>query len=303
MSLTPLPPLGCLLAFEASARHLSFTRAGIELHLSPSAVSRQISQLEEFLGRRLFSREHNALRLTPAGETYAIDVRSILELCSNVTSNMMARVVKSRLTISCTAGVSALWLAPRLGSFIEANPDIDLRIIVRDHFGVVSSAEYDVGIFYLRTADVAGTDTQKLFDEQVYAVCSPDYLDGALLEPAQLLSHTLLVLEDAERNWMSWHSWFERVGVTRTNPASTIIVNSYPLITELAAHGKGIALGWSKVIDLLLENGTLVKASTASATMGGAYYLTRPLERAESAPARRFREWAFREADAVSEAR
>lgn len=95
MALTPLPPLGCLLAFEASARHLSFTRAGNELHLSPSAVSRQISQLEEFLGRRLFSREHNALRLTPAGETYAIDVRSILELCSSATSNMMARVVKS----------------------------------------------------------------------------------------------------------------------------------------------------------------------------------------------------------------
>ena len=95
MALSPLPPLDCLQAFEASARLLSFTRAGQELHLSTSAVSRQISQLETFLGRRLFAREHNALRLTPAGETYAVDVRRMLELCTSATSSLMARVVKS----------------------------------------------------------------------------------------------------------------------------------------------------------------------------------------------------------------
>lgn len=293
MGLTPLPPLACLEAFEASARYLSFTRAGQELHLSPSAVSRQISQLEAFLGRRLFVREHNALRLTPAGETYAVDVRRMLELCVSSTTSLMARTVKSRLTVSCTAGLSAFWLAPRIGDFLEQNPDIDLRIIVRDHFGVVSPAEYDVGVFYLRNTDVPGTHTLKLFDEKVHAVCAPGYLGGRALEPSELLSHTLLFLEDAERSWMSWHSWFERNGVPRVSPASTITVNSYPLIVELATFGKGIALGWDRVIDPFLESGALVKASTGSATMGGSYYLTWPSERAESPGARRFRAWVL----------
>ncbi|WP_321801143.1 LysR substrate-binding domain-containing protein [Caballeronia sp. J97] len=296
MALSPLPPLACLQAFEASARYLSFTRAGQELHLSTSAVSRQISQLETFLGRRLFVREHNALRLTPAGETYAVDVRRMLELCTSVTSSLMARVVKSRLTVSCTAGLSTLWLAPRIGAFIDANPDVDLRIIVRDHFGVVSPAEYDVGIFYLRNPEVPGTDTLKLFDEEVFPVCAPGYADGRTWTPAELLSCTLLVLEDAERSWMSWHSWFERVGLERPSFSQTIIVNSYPLIVQLATHGKGVALGWNGVIDPLLEHGALVRASDAHATMGGAYYVTRPAERAETSAARRFREWTLAQA-------
>jgi LysR family transcriptional regulator, glycine cleavage system transcriptional activator len=299
MALSPLPPLACLQAFEASARYLSFTRAGHELHLSTSAVSRQISQLESFLGRRLFVREHNALRLTPAGETYAVDVRRMLELCTSATSSLMARVVKSRLTVSCTAGLSTLWLAPRIGAFIEANPDVELRIIVRDHFGVVSPAEYDVGIFYLRNAEVPGTHTQRLFDEQVFPVCSPAFLDGRKLTPAELVSCTLLVLEDAERSWMSWHSWFERTGLQRPALNQTIVVNSYPLIVQLAAHGKGVALGWRRVIDPLIENGTLVAASDVSATMGGAYFVTWPSERATTPAARRFHDWLVSQAAAT----
>ncbi|SAK64544.1 LysR family transcriptional regulator [Caballeronia catudaia] len=293
MALSPLPPLACLQAFEASARLLSFTRAGQELHLSTSAVSRQIAQLETFLGRRLFVREHNALRLTPAGETYTVDVRRMLELCTSATSSLMARVVKSRLTVSCTEGISALWLTPRIGSFIDANPDVDLRIIVRDHFGVVSPAEYDIGIFLLRKPDMPGTRTIKLFDEQVFPVCSPDYLQGRKVTPTELLSCTLLVLEDAERSWMSWHSWFERAGLERPTLNQTIIVNSYPVIVQLAAYGKGIALGWNGVIDLLLAQGVLVRASDHDATLGSAYFLTWPSERAESSAVRRFRDWVL----------
>jgi LysR family transcriptional regulator, glycine cleavage system transcriptional activator len=296
MALSPLPPLACLQAFEASARHLSFTRAGQELHLSTSAVSRQISQLEEFLGRRLFMREHNTLRLTPAGEAYKDDVRRVLELCSNATSSLMARVVKSRLTVSCTAGVAALWLTPRIGAFIDVNPDVDLRVIVRDHIGVVSPSEYDVGMFYLRNPRVPGTHARKLFEERVFPVCSPSYLKGRRLAPAELPSHTLLMLEDAERSWMSWHSWFERTGLDRPALGQTFIANSYPLLVQLAVYGKGIALAWNRVIDPLIEQGALVPASDAHATMGGAYFVTWPSDRAETSAARRFRDWMMAQA-------
>ncbi|WP_431273224.1 LysR substrate-binding domain-containing protein [Variovorax ureilyticus] len=281
---------------------MSFTRAGEELHLSPSAVSRQISQLEEFLGRRLFAREHNALRLTPAGENYSTDVRRILELSSSATASIMARVVKSRLTISCTAGLSTFWLAPRIGSFIAANPDVEIRIIVRDHFGVVSPAEYDVGIFHLHTTQTPGTRLHQIFEECVFAVCSPEYLEGKRLQPSELLSSTFLVLEDAERNWMSWNSWFELNGVARFAPASTIIVNSYPVIVQLAVQGKGLALGWRNVIDPLLQSGALVKASDASASFGGGYFLTWPADRAQSPAARRFHQWVLDQMEIREEA-
>jgi DNA-binding transcriptional LysR family regulator len=296
MALSPLPPLACLQAFEASARLLSFTRAGQELHLSTSAVSRQILQLEEFLGRRLFMREHNALRLTPAGEAYKVDVRRMLELCMSATSSLMARAVKSRLTVSCSAGISVLWLTPRIGSFIDANPDVDLRIIVRDHFGVVSPSEYDVGIFYMRNPQPPRTHTHRLFEEKVFPVCSPSYLNGRRLAPADLLSCTLLMLEDAERSWMSWYSWFECIGLDRPTLGQSIIVNSYPIIVQLAAHGKGVALAWNRVIDPLIEQGILVHASDAHASMGGAYFITWPSERAQSSAARRFRDWAIGQA-------
>jgi len=295
MSLTRLPPLTCLQAFEASSRYLSFTLAGRELHASPSAISRQIAQLEAFLGRSLFVRKHNSLRLTPAGEAYAVDVRQMLDFCVRVTSNVMARAGKSRLTVACTAGLSAFWLAPRIGTFLDDNPDIDLRIIVRDHFGAVKPAEYDVGIFYLRTSNVVGTHTQRLFDETVYAVCAPGYLKGARLPPSELTSHTLLILEDAERSWMSWQSWFERNGIERPSIASTLVLNSYPLLIELAVKGKGIALAWEGVIDPLLAHGTLVKASDAQATMGGAYHLTWPADRAQSDVSCRFRSWVIKQ--------
>jgi len=95
---------------------------------------------------------------------------------------------------------------------------------------------------------------------------------------------------------MSWHSWFERAGLERPALSQTIIVNSYPVILQLAAYGKGVALGWNGVIDLLLEQGSLVKASDSVASMGSAYSLTWPSERAESSAARRFREWALAQA-------
>jgi DNA-binding transcriptional LysR family regulator len=103
----------------------------------------------------------------------------------------------------------------------------------------------------------------------------------------------LLLLEDAERSWMSWHTWFEQAGLERPALNQTIIVNSYPLIVQLATHGKGVALGWNRVIDPLLEHGALVKASDAHATMGGSYFVTWPSERSETPAARRFREWVI----------
>jgi DNA-binding transcriptional LysR family regulator len=118
MPISPLPPLQYLVAFEAVVRHSSFTRAAAELHLSQSAVSRQISHLEEFLGRQLFLREpRRALQLTVAGRRYASSVQSSLEACSDATFDVMKRYGDLDLTVACSSGFATLWLAPRIGSF------------------------------------------------------------------------------------------------------------------------------------------------------------------------------------------
>ena len=113
MRIAPLPPLQCLIAFESAVRHASFTKAAVELHLTQSAVSRQIAQLEDFLGRSLFVREHRALRLTIAGERYAKHVQWLLANCSEATLDVMKRYGDLELTIACSSGVAVLWLTPR----------------------------------------------------------------------------------------------------------------------------------------------------------------------------------------------
>ena len=114
MRITPLPPLQCLVAFEAAVRHSSFTKAASELHLTQSAISRQIQQLEEFLGRSLFVREHRSLRLTIAGESYAGHVQWLLANCAEATLEVMKRYGDLELTVACSSGVAVLWLTPRL---------------------------------------------------------------------------------------------------------------------------------------------------------------------------------------------
>jgi len=114
MRISPLPPLPSLIAFEAAMRHGSFTRAAAELHLTQSAISRQIAQLERFLGKKLFLREPRALRLTVSGQRYAALVQRLLVDCAEATEDIMKRKGHQELTVACSQGVAVLWLTPRL---------------------------------------------------------------------------------------------------------------------------------------------------------------------------------------------
>src|ERR1044072_5261366 len=128
MRITPLPPLQCLVAFESAVRHGSFTKAAAELHLTQSAISRQIAQLEDFLGRSLFVREHRSLRLTIAGEGYAKHVQWLLAPCSEATLDVMKRYGDQELTIACSSGVAVLWLTLGLGAFRAPHANAQIRM-------------------------------------------------------------------------------------------------------------------------------------------------------------------------------
>ncbi|MEM5399885.1 MULTISPECIES: LysR substrate-binding domain-containing protein [Paraburkholderia] len=297
MRITPLPPLPCLVAFEAAVRHASFTRAAAELHLTQSAISRQIQQLEEFLGRSLFVREHRSLRLTIAGEQYAAQVQRLLTQCAEATFDVMKHYGDLELTIACSSGVAVLWLTPRLPAFRAAYPNIKLRLIVRDGLATMSPAEFDVGVYYVRQQAPTHFTARRLFNEEVFPVCSPGYLAGRALAPADLAGETLLLLEDGQRQWMSWPEWFDLNGMTMPKTPQGITINHYPQLVQLAILGQGVALGWRYMIDACIEDGLLVRVGESSASHGGGYYVISPNERAQNQAARLFTRWLFEQAE------
>ncbi|KPW84377.1 transcriptional regulator, LysR family [Pseudomonas congelans] len=291
MRIEPLPPLQNLIAFEAAVRHGSFTRAATELNLTQSAISRQVAQLEEFLGRALFRREHKRIHLTVAGQIYAEQIQRVLTLCAEATAQVITHSGDQQLTLACSSGVAALWLGPLLGRYRDAFPAVDIRLRVVDGLDSLIRAEFDLALYFLREVSPAGLDSRLLFAESVNAYCSPDYLDGRLLEPAQLLEHCLLMLEDGQRQWLSWGDWFGRQGVDASLIRKRMTVNLYPVLVDLAVAGHGIVLGWQPMIDRHVRSGALVPACRKSVGAVGGYYLLTPSGKTPRRAARAFEKW------------
>ena len=296
MRISPLPPLQCLVAFESAVRHGSFTKAAAELYLTQSAISRQIAQLETFLGCSLFVRDHLKLGLTIAGKRYAEQVQGLLTNCAEATFDIMKQEGNLDLTVACSSGIATLWLIPRLGSFRAAHPNVKLRLVVREMVAALRPAELDVGLYSMSQAVDPHYTAHRIFDEEAFPVCSPRYLAGRLIAPAELAGKTLLVLEDVQRQWVSWADWFRRNGVEMPKQADTIRVNLYPQLLELAILDQGVAIGWRYIIDGCLKKGLLVRAARESASNGGGFFLVVPNDRTQSAAVRLFTRWLFSQA-------
>jgi len=284
-----LPPLQCLIAFESVSRHSSITRAAIELEITASAVSRQIVQLEQFLGRSLFIREHRRLKLTVTGRQYGEHVQELLKECSQVTTELMKARGRMDLTIGCASGVAVFWLAPRIADFMAKYPGIQIRIVSRDSVAMFSAAEFDIGIYHLQQDRREGLHTEHIFNETVFALCSPEYLNGMLLPPTELVDKTLLSAD--EQLWMDWSAWFEHCGVKAPKLQRMVTANHYATLVQMAVLGNGLILGWEYLTASLIESGALVRASDASVCLCGGYYLVWPADRAISPAAQLFSDW------------
>lgn len=291
MRIEPLPPLQNLIAFEATVRHGSFTRAATELHLTQSAISRQVAQLEDFLGRALFRREHKRIHLTVAGQIYAEQIHRVLTLCAEATAQVITHSGEQQLTLASSSGVAALWLGPLLGRYRDEFPGVDIRLRVVDGLDSLVRAEFDLALYFLRGSPPAGLDSRMLFPESVGAYCAPGYLDGRLLEPEQLLEHCLLMLEDGQRQWLSWADWFGRQGIDASLIRKRMTVNHYPVLVDLAIGGHGVVLGWSPMIDRHVQAGALVPACVNRVGAVGGYHLLMPSGQLPRRTARAFEQW------------
>ena len=283
-----LPPLNAVKAFEAAARHLSFTRAAEELFVTQAAVSHQIKALEDFLGLKLFRRKNRSLLLTEEGQSYFLDIKDIFIQLGDSTERLLARSAIGSLTVSMSPSFAIQWLVPRLAKFSEKNPDIDVRIKAVDSEADSLTDDVDVAIYYGQ-GNWAGLRADKLRNEMIIPVCSPLLLNGPkpLEKPSDLKNHTLL--HDSSRH--DWQAWFRQCGISEINVNSGPIFSHSSLVLQAAAHGQGIALGYSVLARPDIKAGRLVCPFSEVLVSKDAYYLVCQQNHSELGKVAAFREW------------
>jgi len=271
-----LPALDLLVGFEAAARHLSFTKAGEELFLTQSAVSRQIKELEEQLGVELFQRRHRALALTDAGKSFYASAAQVLTTMRAATDRLRAQAGKKGLSVTTTHSFAALWLIPRLAGFTRSHPGIDVRIMADTRVQDLDRDGLDLAIRH-GPAALAGSNAVRLMGERVFPVCSPKLLKDKsrpLREPQDLRYHCLLQYDDPEGRhpWLHWKTWLEVERIADLRPAGTLSFSGYEQIIPAAVAGHGVGLGRTPLVKDLLASGELVAPFKSSADPARAYY-------------------------------
>ncbi len=291
-----LPPLDPLVAFEAAARLLSFTRAAEELHLSQAAVSQQIRNLEESLGVRLFTRSHRAVQLTDEGREYQHTVAAMLKQLAGATMDVRQVRSSQSLVFACDQSFATQWLLPRLGALRAELPDVSLRLIASDDDAECLARDVELSVLH-GDGNWPGYRAERLFGEEVFPVCSPDYAHAAAADDwvAWLLDAQLIDLADSHWNWMNWRLWLGGHDIDEPLASRRLQINSYPLVIEAACAGHGVALGWRHLVDDLIANGRLLRPVKQSLRTDFGYYLIYRDGDAGGPQAQQARDWLRRQ--------
>ncbi|MFI6522768.1 LysR family transcriptional regulator [Spirillospora sp. NPDC050679] len=271
MSWSDLPPLGPLVAFEATVRHGGVSKAAAELHLTHGAVSRQIQQLERALGVALFERRNRAMVPTPAARTFVQSVDDALNLLSAAARQARAATRPAPLVLSCEPTLLMRWLIPRLPGLADAVPGLSLHLVASG--GPVAFDRESIDVAVRRNDfDIPGDLTAfELFDEQVGPVCTPE-LAGRLSRPEDLAHVPRLHTSTRPTAWADWAE--DRS--TPLPPAPEQTFEHFYLSLQAAASGLGVAIGPRALVHDDLEAGRLA-APFGFSRDGSAYLLLTPL--------------------------
>jgi LysR family glycine cleavage system transcriptional activator len=288
-----LPPLNALKAFEAAARHESFTRAAEELCVTQGAVSHQVKALEAELGLKLFSRQRQRIIITEAGRSYLEVVRDALDRIATGTERLLQRQSAGALTISTSPNFAAKWLVHRLGRFAQAHPGIELRVSASLHHVDFAREDVDVAVRH-GDGQASGLSVTRLCAEELTPVCSPKLLTGrnSLRNPANVARHTLLHLGD--RN--DWKKWLDAAGIDTVDLSRGPVLNQASMVLDAAVDGQGIALARSALAAWDLIGGRLVRPFELSLPVPYAYWIVCPKATANLPKIVLFREWLLSEA-------
>jgi LysR family glycine cleavage system transcriptional activator len=289
MSTRRLPHLTWLRAFEASARHLSFTNAAQELNLTQAAISKQVKLLEHYLREPLFERKPRSLVLTKVGAAYLPKVRDGFERLAAGTEEVFGLRRSEVLTVRAPVGYSVNWIAPRLQGFFHHHPDIKLRLVSSVWGDQFDNERFDLDIQY-GTGHWPGYKADRLTWEVIKPVCAPSLLYGknAIRKPADLAHHRLLHVLGYEEGWADWLRFAKTNGI---NSGQGLQFDTSLLAFEFAAHGGGVALARSSMFSIEIERGRLVEPFSVEAPLHEAFHLISPETGRDHPDAQKFREW------------
>ena len=283
----PLPPLNWLRAFEAAARHLSFTQAAGELNVTQSAVSQHVRSLEAFLGRELFVRRTRALQLTEAGANYLPTIREAFEILASGTRAFRGADRGRSLIVQCNLAFSVFWLAPRLAGLVEAHPWLVLNLItpIWDPERSAHSAEGEIR--FGRPNDMSDAAI-RLTRDRYYPVCHPDYAGG---EP----DWRSAPLFDCSGVMENWETWLAAQGAKLPAHKQIHLASTYVVSVHAALHGAGLAMAHDAIAADLLASGALTRPYPHRVGMSEAYFLIAPPGHGETPASRVFRQWILDE--------
>ena len=284
-----LPPLNALKAFEAAARHESFTRAAEELCVTQGAVSHQVKALETELAIKLFNRARQRLIITEAGRDYLAVVRDALDRIAAGTERLLQRQSGGVLTVSTSPDFAAKWLVHRLGHFAEAHAGIDLRVSAAMHHVDFAREEVDLAVRH-GDGNWPGLDAARLCAERLFAVCSPKLLSGR--RRADILKCPLIHLDSRS----DWANWLRGVGIGDTDVTHGPVLNRASMVIDAAINGQGIALARTTLAAWDLINGRLVLAFPQSLPISKTYWIVCPKATAALPKIATFRDWLLAEA-------
>jgi len=295
-----LPPLNGLRAFEAAARHMSFTDAAEELNVTQAAISHQVRGLEQRLGLKLFVRRNRSLLLSEAGQAYLPSVRAAFDQLNEATEKLLQKDKGGNLTVTTTSSFAVKWLVPRLGGFQRSHPEIDVRISTGTSLVDFSREDVDIGIRYGR-GQWGNLTAERLVAEDVMPVCAPSLLKGpsGLRKPSDLKRFTLLHIGNFPDDWQVW---LTAAGVKGVDASRGVSFDFALAAYQAAMDGLGVALGRNPLVEPDLKAGRLVVPFEFKRSSDFAYYLVYPPEAIRRRKIKAFRDWIVSLSDVAQQA-
>jgi LysR family glycine cleavage system transcriptional activator len=289
-----LPPLNALRAFEASARHRSFSRAAEELNVTPAAISHQIKGLEAFLAAKLFKRATRTLMLTTAGQSLLPGIRKGFTAFGEAMEEFGLFDATGMLTVAVTPSFAAKWLVHRIEHFNRAYPDVDIRMTTSMNLSDYSRDGIEIGVRYGK-GDYEGLVTEHLLSTEIIPVCSPRLLGGSrkLTSPTDLAAFTLLH-DDSHRHeemYPDWAMWLHAVGADEVDPSHGLRFDTAGETQNAAIEGVGVALGRTTLVSDDIEAGRLVRLFDLVLPSDFAYWIVYTDSSIKRPKVKAFRDW------------
>lgn len=288
MSHAALPPLNWLRAFEAAARHLSFTAAASELHLTQSAVSQHIRSLERFLGKPLFIRQSRTLVLTEEATNYLPAVREAFRVLQTGTVAFPGMPSGRSVTLQCNLGFATFCLAPRLGSLLQAHPWLELNVVTPIWDPEQTSTRADVEIRF-GAVDALGLTPQvtRLTQETYYPVCAPSIAADA--------DWRQMPLFDCAGVLATWQGWLSAQDEMLPEGRAVTLFSTFAVSIGAALSGAGLAMAHDSLVSKALAEGQLVKPFACTVDMSECYCLIEPQAHMRTPSSRALAEWLINE--------